>query len=142
KPLGEVVEGQFRFPLVVRLPERLRTSPEAIGTVLVATPSGERLPLARLAEIQEVEGPSTITREWGQRRLVVTCNIRGRDMGSFVAEAQRSINADNLKLRGRYHLEWGGQFENYERARNRLLLVIPLAGFLIFGLLYLTYQNI
>ena len=101
------------------LPEKLRASAEAIGAILVATPSGERIPLARLADVQQVEGPSTITREWGQRRIVVTCNIRGRDMGSFVAEAQRQINADTLKLRGRYHLAWGGQFENYERARRR-----------------------
>ena len=143
KPLGDVVEGQFRFPLVVRLPESLRASPETIAAMSITTPSGGSLPLGRLATVEEIgDSPSTITREWGQRRIVVTCNIRGRDMGSFVAEAQRSINADNLKLRGRYHLEWGGQFENYERARNRLLLVIPLAGFLIFGLLYLTYQNI
>jgi len=142
KPLGEVVEGQLRFPLVVRLPEKMRASPEAIGAMLIATPSGEHLPLSRLADVQQVEGPSTITREWGQRRIVVTCNIRGRDMGSFVAEAQRAINADSLKLRGRYHLEWGGQFENYERARNRLLLIVPLAVGLIFGLLFLTYQNV
>ncbi len=142
KLLGEVVEGQFRYPLVVRLPERLRASPKTIGDLLVSTPSGERLPLTRLADIEEVEGPSTITREWGQRRIVITCNIRGRDMGSFVAEAQQKINGDTLKLRDRYHLEWGGQFENYERARNRLMLVIPLAAVLIFGLLYLTYQNI
>src|SRR5207244_4215760 len=142
KPVGEVVEGQFRFPLVVRLPERLRTRPDAMGALLIATPSGERLPLERLADIQEAEGPSTITREWGQRRIVVTCNIRERDMGSFVAEAQRKINADSLKLQGRYHLDWGGQFENYQRAARRLLLIIPLAGVLVFGLLFLTYQNI
>ncbi|HMC90429.1 MAG TPA: CusA/CzcA family heavy metal efflux RND transporter, partial [Gemmataceae bacterium] len=142
KPLGEVVEGQFRFPLVIRLPERLRASPQAIGEMLVATASGERMPLSALADIEQVEGPSTITREWGQRRIVVTCNIRGRDMGSFVAEAQQKINADNMKLRGRYHLEWGGQFENYQRAGRRLLLVVPLAMALIFGLLYVTYQNV
>jgi cobalt-zinc-cadmium resistance protein CzcA len=142
KPLGEVVEGPYRFPLVVRLPEKLRASPQAIGAMLLPTPSGERLPLERLADVQEVEGPSTITREWGQRRIVVTCNIRGRDMGSFVAQAQAAINADTLKLRGRSHLEWGGQFENYERGRRRLLLVVPLAVALIFGLLLLTYRNV
>src|SRR5262249_48568968 len=136
------VEGQFRFPLVVRLPEQLRKSPDVIGQILVNTPSGERIPLARLANIEQVEGPSTITREWGQRRIVVTSNIRGRDMGSFVSEAQRKINSDTLKLQGRYHLEWGGQFENYERARNRFLLVVPLAIALIFALLFLTYRNV
>jgi cobalt-zinc-cadmium resistance protein CzcA len=143
KPLGEIVEGQYRFPLVVRLPETMRANPEAISSILVATPSGERLPLERLAALEVREdSPSTITREWGQRRIVVTCNIRGRDMGSFVAEAQRKINADTLKLQGRQHLEWGGQFENYERARNRLLLIVPLALILIVALLFLTYQNV
>jgi heavy metal efflux system protein len=142
KPLGEVVEGPFRFPLVVRLPERFRAKPKDIGKILLTTSSGDQIPLARLADIQEVEGPSTITREWGQRRIVVTCNIVGRDMGSFVAEAQRAINADSLKLPSRYHLQWGGQFENYERASKRLLLIVPLVVMLIFGLLYLTYQNV
>jgi cobalt-zinc-cadmium resistance protein CzcA len=142
KPLGEVVEGQFRFPLVVRLPERFRAKPKDVGKILLTTSSGDQIPLARVADIQEVEGPSTITREWGQRRIVVTCNIVGRDMGSFVAEAQRKINADSLKLQGRYHLQWGGQFENYERASKRLLLIVPLVVMLIFGLLYLTYQNV
>jgi heavy metal efflux system protein len=141
KPLGEVVEGQFRFPLVVRLPDGMRASPEAIGAMLVATPSGERIPVSRLAALQVVEGPSTITREWGQRRITITCNVRGRDMGSFVAEARRRVAEEVQLPSGRYHLEWGGQFENLERARTRLLIVVPLALALIFGLLYLTYGN-
>ncbi|HMC63876.1 MAG TPA: CusA/CzcA family heavy metal efflux RND transporter, partial [Gemmataceae bacterium] len=116
KPLSEVVEGQLRFPLTVRLPEDLRKSVADIASMPVVTAAGERIPLERLATLRIVEGPSTITREWGQRRIVVTCNIRGRDMGSFVAEAQRKIHADSLKLTGRYHVEWGGQFENYQRA--------------------------
>ncbi|HEY7159592.1 MAG TPA: CusA/CzcA family heavy metal efflux RND transporter, partial [Gemmataceae bacterium] len=142
KPLGEVVEGQLRFPLVVRLPEALRKSPESIGAMLVATPSGERLPLSRLAAVEVVEGPSTITREWGQRRITVSANIRGRDMGSFVAEAQRKIKEQVPLPPGRYHIEWGGQFEHYESARQRLLIVVPLAVVLIFTLLYLTYCNV
>ena len=91
KPLGEIVEGQLRFPLVVRLPENYRANPEAIAGILVATASGERVPLSRLATMRVVEGPSTITREWGQRRLTVTCNVRGRDLGGFVAEARRKV---------------------------------------------------
>ncbi|HWG46227.1 MAG TPA: CusA/CzcA family heavy metal efflux RND transporter [Gemmataceae bacterium] len=142
KPLGEVVEGQLRFPLVVRLPEGLRKSPAAIGSMLLATPSGERIPLSRLATVEVIEGPSTITREWGQRRITVTSNIRGRDMGSFVAEAQRKIKEEVQLPPGRYHIEWGGQFEHYENARNRLLIVVPLAVVLIFVLLYLTYHNL
>jgi cobalt-zinc-cadmium resistance protein CzcA len=142
-PVGEVVEGQLRFPLVVRLPNRLLANPEAIGTILVSTPIGERLPLARLADIRTVEGPSTITREWGQRRITITSNIVGRDMGTFVAEAQQKVNEKvQMPKEGRYHLEWGGQFENYERARTRLMVVVPVAVVLIFTLLYFTYRNV
>ena len=142
KPLGEIVEGQLRFPLVVRLPENYRASPEAIGGILVATPSGERIPLSRLATVQVVESPSTITREWGQRRITVTCNVRGRDLGSFVAEAQSKVAEKVQMPPGRYHIEWGGQFENLQRARTRLMIVVPVAFVLIFGLLYLTYRNV
>ncbi len=141
KPLGEVVEGQLRFPLVVRLPESHRASPEAIGAMLIATSSGERIPLSRLASVEVVEGPSTITREWGQRRITVSCNVRGRDIGSFVALAQRKV-AEQVQLpQGRYHIEWGGQFEHLISARRRLMLIVPLALLLIFGLLYMTYGN-
>ncbi len=143
KPLSEVVEGQVRFPLVVRLPEQYRTSPEAIGALLVAAPSGEHIPLSRLATVQLVEGPSTITREWGQRRITVTCNVRGRDLGSFVADAQRQVAAKvAMPPQGRYHVEWGGQYENLQRARTRLMIVVPVAFALIFMLLYLTYRNV
>jgi cobalt-zinc-cadmium resistance protein CzcA len=142
KPLGEVVEGPYRFPLAVRLPESMRASPESIGALLVATPSGERIPLSRLADVRVTEGPSTITREGGQRRITVTCNVRGRDLGGFVAEARRKV-ADQVALpSARYHVEWGGQFENLERARTRLLIVVPVALALIFALLYLTYHNV
>ncbi|MBY0232502.1 MAG: efflux RND transporter permease subunit, partial [Gemmataceae bacterium] len=142
KPLGEVVEGQLRFPLVVRVPERWRSGPDAIGAMLVATPSGERIPLSRLAAVEVVEGPSTITRESQQRRVVVRCSVRGRDLGSFVAEAQRKVRAQVQLPEGRYHFQWGGQFENYQRARQRLMIVVPLAALLVFGLLYLTYGNV
>ncbi|MBX9627801.1 MAG: CusA/CzcA family heavy metal efflux RND transporter, partial [Gemmataceae bacterium] len=141
-PVAEVVEGQLRFPLVVRLPDRWRGTPEAIGAILVATPTGERVPLGRLADLRVVSGPNTVTREWGQRRITVTCNIRGRDMGSFVAEARRDVAAKVELPKGRYRLEWGGQFENYERARNRLIIVVPVAVVLIFVLLYFTYHNL
>ncbi|MBI3722837.1 efflux RND transporter permease subunit [bacterium] len=139
KPVGEVQEGELRFPLVVRLPERLRASPEAVGSILVATPAGGRVPLSRLATVETVEGPSTITRDWGRRRITVQCNVRGRDMGGFVDEARRKVAAVKLPTSGRYHVEWGGQFEHLERARTRLMIVVPLALALIFGLLYVTY---
>ena len=142
KPLGEVYEGQYRFPLTARLAEHHRADPRAIGLLLVPTPAGERIPLARLATIEVVEGPSTITREWGQRRIAVTCNVRGRDLGGFVQEAQRKVSAKVLMPGERDHVEWGGQYENLIRASNRLLIVVPLALLLIFGLLFLTYRTL
>jgi cobalt-zinc-cadmium resistance protein CzcA len=141
-PVGEVLEGQLRFPLAVWLPDRLRASPEAVGRIPVTAPSGERLPLGRLAEVRVREGPGRIMRESGQRRIVVQCNVRGRDLGGFVAEAQRRV-AERVPLPpGRYRLEWGGQFENFERARLRLAIVVPLALGLIFVLLYVTYGRL
>jgi cobalt-zinc-cadmium resistance protein CzcA len=142
KPVGDVIEGQLRFPLVLRLPETMRNGSSAISSILIPTASGERLPLSRLADVRVIEGPSTITREWGQRRITVSANIRGRDMGSFVAEAKTKMK-DQFKMPpGRYFYEFGGQFQHLERARVRLLIVVPLALTLIFGLLYLTYQNL
>src|SRR5947207_4466760 len=139
--LGDVIEGQLRFPLVARLPDDKRNGAEAIGSILVPTAAGERLPLSRLADIKLVEGPSTITREWGQRRITVSANVRGRDIGSFVSEAQSRLKRDFTLPAGRYSLEFGGQFEHLQRARTRLLIVVPVALLLIFGLLYVTYQN-
>ena len=142
KPMGEVVDGQFRFPLVVRLPDEWRKSPEAVGSIQLPTATGERIPLSRVADIKVVEGPSTITREWGQRRIVVTCNVRGRDLGSFVAEVQQKVKAEVAMPPGRYHVAYGGQFEQLERARTRLMIVVPVALLLIFLLLYATYGNV
>jgi cobalt-zinc-cadmium resistance protein CzcA len=142
KPVGEVLEGQLRFPLAIRLPPRLRASPKEIGRLLVSAPSGERLPLSRLASIKEIKGPSKIKREAQQRRIVVQCNIRNRDLGSFVAEAQQRV-AEKFQLpSGRYRLEWGGQFENLQRAQLRLWIVGLIALALIFALLYLTYNRV
>lgn len=141
KELGQVVESQLRFPLVVRLPERYRQDANSIGAILVTSASGQQIPLSRLAHIQEIEGPSTISREWGQRRITIQANVRGRDVGSFVSEAQRRIH-ENVKLPpGRYRIEWGGQFENLERARKRLLIVVPIVLALIATLLYITYRS-
>lgn len=142
KPVGEIVEGQLRFPLIVRLPEDVRSSPETIGAMLIATATGERIPLSRLASVEIVQGPSTITREWGQRRITITSNVRGRDLGSFVAEARQKIGEQVSLPSGRYRVEYGGQFENLQRAQNRLFIVVPVALTLIFVLLYLTYHNV
>jgi cobalt-zinc-cadmium resistance protein CzcA len=142
KPLGEVIEGQLRFPLVARLPDAMRNGTEAIGSILVPTASGERLPLSRLADIQIVQGPSTISREWGQRRITVNANVRGRDIGSVVAEVRERLQQGLQLPPGRYHYEFAGQFEHLQRAQRRLIIVVPLAAGLIFTLLYLTYNNI
>lgn len=142
KPLGEIVDGQLRFPLVIRLPERFRQGADEIGKILIPTASGERLPLDRLATLRVIEGPATITREWGQRRVSVSANVRGRDVGSFVADAQRRLQRELTLPPGRYSYEFGGQFEHLQRAEARLFLVVPLAGALIFALLYLTYHNL
>ena len=142
KELGEVVEGQLRFPLVVRLPERDRADADAIGSILLTTAAGQRIPLAALTTIEEVEGPSTISREWGQRRITVQLNVRGRDVGSFVAEAKRKIDSSVELPPGRYRIEWGGQFENLERAKNRLTIVVPMVLALIGGLLYATFRSV
>ncbi len=141
--VGEILEPDRRFPLVVRLPVSYRDDPRALEKILIPTASGQRLPLTRLARVVETTGPSTIQREWGQRRIVVQANIRGRDMGSFVEEAQRRVAREVAPgLPPGYFIEWGGQFENMQRAEQRLLIVVPLALALILSLLYLTFHSI
>jgi cobalt-zinc-cadmium resistance protein CzcA len=142
KSLGVVVEKDYRFPMAVRLPETYRTNTEAVRKIVVASPNGDLIPLARVADINLVDGASTINREWGKRRIVVMCNVRGTDMGSFVAEAQRRI-AETVDLPpDRYRVEWGGQFENLQRASTRLTIVVPIALGMIGVLLFITYWNV
>jgi cobalt-zinc-cadmium resistance protein CzcA len=141
KSLGVVVEKDYRFPLVVRLPDGYRHNTEAVRKIVVASPNGDLIPLARVADIKLVDGASTINREWGKRRIVVMCNVRGADMGSFVAEAQRKIAQEIDLPHDRYRLEWGGQFENLQRASTRLMIVVPLALAMIGVLLFITYNN-
>ena len=141
KVIGEVVEGQLRFPLVARLPDEFREDPEAIGRILLSAPGGVQLPLERVAEIKRLSGPKMITREWGKRRITVQCNVRGRDVGSFVTEAQQKIEGKVDLPKDKFRIEWGGQFENMRRAQQRLMIVVPLALSLIIGLLYLTYRS-
>jgi cobalt-zinc-cadmium resistance protein CzcA len=140
KKVGEVREGQRRFPLVVRLPDRQRTDPEALAGTLIPTATGSVLPLNRVAQVIETEGPATINREWGRRRITVQCNVRGRDVAGFVAEAKAKIAAQVKRPEG-YTLEWGGQFENMERANQTLQFVVPMALGLIFVLLYFSLKS-
>ena len=139
---GEVYEGQLRFPLSIRLVEKHRASKESIEAIPIATVSGKTISLKTLADVNYVSGPATISRDWYQRRIIISCNVRGRDLVGFVNEAKTKIE-ENVQLpSGRYHLEYGGQFENYESARQRLMIVIPVVVISIFVLLFLTYRNV
>jgi cobalt-zinc-cadmium resistance protein CzcA len=137
RKVGEIVDGQRRFDLALTLDERLAGDPAAIGRILLTTASGERLPLERLAEIRVIDGPSAVNREWAKRRITVQCNVRGRDMSSFVAEVREKIERQ-VELPAGYFVRFGGQFEHYERARARLFVVVPLALLLVFVLLYFS----
>jgi cobalt-zinc-cadmium resistance protein CzcA len=141
KKIGEIRQDQRRFDLVVRLAEQYRDNPAAIAGILIPAADGKRIPLAQIAHIRQVEGPSTITREWQRRRIVVQCNIADRDVSGFVHEVQERLQRD-LPLAPGYHVEYGGQFEHLERARQRLLIVVPLALLLILVLLYMSTNSI
>ncbi|MBP7053548.1 MAG: efflux RND transporter permease subunit [Phycisphaerae bacterium] len=141
KRVGDVREGQRRFPLVVRLPDRQRTDPEALAGTLIPTEAGPILPLNRVAQITEIEGPATINREWGRRRINVQCNVYGRDVAGFVTEAKRAI-AEQVTLPEGYSIEWGGQFENMERANRRLMFVVPMSLGLILVMLFFSLKSL
>ncbi len=136
----EVIDGRKRFDVVVRLPDAIRRDNQAILSMLVPTPNGERISLAQVASIKTAEGPEVVNREDAQRRIVIQSNVRGRDIGSFVAEAQSLIEKE-VKLPTGYYVTWGGEFENQQRAMQRLYMVVPLAILLIFLLLYLTFNS-
>jgi cobalt-zinc-cadmium resistance protein CzcA len=139
--VGEVREGQRRFDLVVRFGEPFRRDPSRIGQVLIPTADGRRIPLDRLAHIRQFEGPSTITREWQKRRVVVQCNVRGRDVAGFVDEVRASIDR-GLVLPSGYYVAYGGQFEHLERARKRLMFIVPAALLLILLLLQTSTESL
>lgn len=155
--VGTVYRGDRRFQIVVRLPERVRVDLETLRRLPIPIGSGhaeaslksvsssERkpgfVPLESVAKIGLVEGPNQISRENGKRRIVVQTNVRGRDMGSFVEEAQRLIN-EGVKVPAGYWIAWGGQFENLTTAKERLLIVVPLCFALIFILLYSTFRSV
>jgi len=139
--IGEIRQGQVRFPLSVRLPDEYRTDPERVANLLIPTASGQLLPLSRLADLEIVDGPSTINREWSKRRVVVQCNARGRDVASLVAEARTRIESE-IDFPPGYFVRYGGQFEHLQRAATRLMFVVPAALSLIFVLLYVTYGRV
>lgn len=140
KITGQVLEGQRRFLLQVRFREADRQDVDTIRNIKVADPQGRLIPLSQLAQVWVEQGPAQISRENIHRRIAVETNVRGRDVASFVAEARRAI-AQKVKLPPGYWIEWGGQFENLQRASARLAIVVPLALFLIFVLLYTTFNS-
>lgn len=141
KSAGLVYEGEKRFNLVIRLSEATSRNVEAIKGLLVLAPNGARIPLEQIADVSIVEGPAQISREDARRRIVVELNVRGRDIGSFVREAQEQIE-QRVSIPPSYYATWGGQFENLQRASDRLLIVVPIALFLIFVLLFTTFGTI
>ncbi len=145
KGIGETnltitVEGRRRFPVRVRYGNEFRDSPEAIGRIPIAAAGGATVPLSQVARINTVEGATMIQSENGLLRGTVLLNVRDRDVGGFVEEAKRVV-ASEVELPSGYYIEWSGQFENQQRARARLLIVVPIVLFVIFGLLFLTYRS-
>jgi cobalt-zinc-cadmium resistance protein CzcA len=157
---GNLFEGDRRFPLVVRLPEVLRNDVTALRRIpiklpehgeeekgegyrriAVRTSSPEFIPLAEVADFDLKPGPNQISRENGKRRIVVTCNVRGRDLGGFVADAQRVIG-ERVKIPAGYWIAWGGQFEQLQSATQRLQIVVPLALLMIFILLFMAFGSV
>jgi len=140
RPVGEIIEGQRRFPLVVRLPDELRSDVSALANTVIPNRAGPLLALRSLAEVEETEGPATINREWGRRLIKVQCNVRGRDVASFVKEARNRIDRD-INLPEGYVIEWGGQFEHLQRSKLRFAIVVPVTLTLVFLLLYLSLKS-
>ena len=138
---GEVFEGQWRFPIMVRFPDDRRADVETIAALWVTAPDGSRIPLRDLAEIRIVDGPAQISREHASRRIVIEANVVGRDLVGAVEESQAAVGR-LVQLPSGYYLTWGGQFENQRQAMARLAVVVPLVIGLIFLLLFFTFGNL
>ena len=141
KTVGQVLEGQRRFPLQVRFQPKDRQEIERIRQLKVSDPLGRLIPLSQLADIRVEDGPAQVSREDIHRRITVEANVRGRDLAGFVADIQRAIG-ENVELPQGYYIDYGGQFENLQEASERLAIVVPLALFLIFTLLYTTFRSV
>jgi cobalt-zinc-cadmium resistance protein CzcA len=137
----EIYEGERRFQAVVRYPESLRNSIKNISEILLTAPAGGAVSLGSLAKIELIEGASQIKREMAKRRIVVGINVRDRDLGSFVAELQEKVEKQ-VKLPPAYYYEWGGQFQNMQRARRHLLIIIPITISAILFLLFLLFKSL
>ncbi len=141
QPVSSVFEGDRRFDIVVRYAPEARSTLAGIGNMLVPAAGGARIPLARVAEVRVAAGATIISRRENQRMISVRTNIRGRDQGGFVAEAQRSVSGA-LNLPPGYQVEWGGQFENLNRAGRRLRWILPITIAIIFTILYWTFNSV
>jgi len=138
--LSVTIEGRRRFPMRVRFAPEFRGNVHALGQIPVTSPTGQPIPLSQLTEITEVQGPTMISSENGLLRGTVLLNVRGRDVGGFVDEAKAAI-ARQVQMPTGYYVEWSGEYENQQRARSRLLLVVPMVLIVIFALLYITYHS-
>jgi cobalt-zinc-cadmium resistance protein CzcA len=137
----EVIDGRRRYPVVVRLDARYRSTPEAVGSTLIRTPAGGTVTLSQVARLSMVEGPEVINHENGRRYVVVQSNVRGRDLGRFVADVRRAVSA-NVTMPDGYYATYGGQFENQARATRRLALIVPIVLLLIATLLYASFGSV
>ncbi len=133
--VGQILDGRARFPVLVRLPAAWRENADLLAQLPVARAGGKPIPLGELADIRLEETPPTVEHDNGRRRTFASANVRGRDVASFVNEAQRRI-AENVKLPPKYELDWGGDFENLQSASRRLILITPIVLLLIFMLLH------
>ncbi len=141
KPVSEIIDGRKRFTLRARFPEGSNIDPTFVQNLLVEASDGRRIPVGQVAKVTIEEGYEAVNRESGQRRIIVQCNIRGRDIGSFVRDAQKQID-QNIELPPNYYIEWGGQFENQQRAMARLAFVVPISIIIIFVLLMTTFSSV
>ena len=138
--ISEIIEGQKRYSVALKLPAAYRRDPEAMRDILLHAPDGEQVALSQVANISVTRAAQVINREEGQRRMVVMSNVRGRDLGSFVGEVQDRVRAKVAPPPG-YSITYGGQFENQQRATRRLMLIVPVVIGIVFLLLYLTFHS-
>ncbi len=138
---GQIFEGVRRFDILVRFAPEFRNTPEAISQILVEAPNGIHVPLSQLATIEEIVGPRQITRENSQRFITIQCNVVGRDIGSFVEEGQRAIEA-KVDLPPGYLVTWGGQFRLQQEANKRLAVVVPITLLIVFLLLFSSFNSL
>lgn len=141
KEATKVYEGMKVFSLAVRFPESARNDVDPIRNILIPTPAGAQIPLGQLAKVHVTEGPAQISRDMAQRRIIVSCNVTDRDLGGFVQEAQKKVEAQ-VKLPPGYFLTWGGQFANQQRAMKRFSIVVPITIAGIFLLLFSSFNSI